>query len=1084
MLDDIVRKNLGRYSIIKKLGGGGMGAVFKGRDVTLNRDVAIKVMHPHIASRPNFRERFLQEARVAAHLDHPSIVQVYDFGQDNNLLYIVMKFIAGPNLEGMLRDMRAQKKWIDLSEAVELVRQVSLALNYAHEQDVLHRDIKPANIMIEPVRSGKLAYRPVLTDLGLAKLTQGGVVTEDGVSMGTPTYMSPEQALGKETDRRSDVYSLGVLLFELATGRPPFPIKSLTEAIRYHTQEQPPSPRSIRPDIPESLEQVILKAMAKNPDDRYPTAEAFAEALESTFENFTQAKTGPTEMAGGESLITQYQKSIVDERGQSLMDEFAQPSSFSQDRIQVLGPDKRTTSAPVKHPSMTIGRSAENDLVLNDNKVSRQHARVEYDNGTYKVTDLNSSNGTFLANTRLLPGVSEAWMPNQALRLGDHWLRIVRAQTESTIGGGMPRQTYTSDQFQVSMGSQVGIFLEDKQLSVEPGGTLTTPVVVLNQSNLVDHFRVHLEGVPERWVKISPEDVPLMPGEQAPVNVTVQPPRSSSSRAGRYPITLKVTSKEFPNQVAEEQATLTLGVYSQFTSEMQPQKLRAGQTAQITVTNNGNTHDTYTLTHSDRGEELAFTPPKSQLRVPEGKSAAAQFKVQSRQRRLIGGEKTYAFTSQVTAAGGETKMHSGEVAARAILPPWIIPAVLALFACLAISGVLIYSGITNRTKNAQATADAQKTAIAMNVLNANQTQTAAALAITNDSQSTSQAATATNQVGAQQTEQAAQATQQAATQTAGAQTQTVQDIALAQTQTAQAATQTAQANDATQQAAQQTAAAQTQIAQAQTQTAEAQIQTAAAQTQIAQAQTETAQAIIALTQTAEASKPKVAYIYSDDSGTANQFKDLFENNGYRVDLVHQNDVMGVDFSNYRFVLIGHETGRRSDWKNNPWGDSAEQQAQHIFASGKPVIGLGFGGSLYFQAVGLYINWGQSAINLNGSTQAIPDNTNDNLWKSPNSVSISGGAATLYSGNSGYVEVYIPDPVNGVDTLARPPGDSKYAVIALEKSKYMLWGFEGGPNAMTSNGKAAMINAARRILPIFIFPKITVIPLPTSIIIQP
>lgn len=1125
MLDELVRKNLGRYTIIKKLGGGGMGAVFKGRDETLNRDVAIKVMHPHIASLPNFRERFLQEARVAAHLDHPSIVQVYDFGQDKNLLYIVMKFIPGPNLEGMLRDMLAQKKWVALPEAVELVRQVSLALDYAHDQGVLHRDIKPANIMIEPVRSGKLSYRPVLTDLGLAKLTEGGLVTEDGVSMGTPAYMSPEQALGKETDRRSDVYSLGVLLYELATGRLPFPIKSLTEAIRYHTTEQPPSPCSIRSDIPASLEQVILKAMAKKPEDRYATAGAFAESLEKTSDEVTQVKAAPTEMGQAESLITNYQKSIVDERGPSLMEEFAQPSSLSQDRIQILDPDKKTISAPVKRPSMTIGRSADNELVLNDSKVSRQHARIEYDNGVYKVTDLNSSNGTYLGNSRLLPGVPEVWLPNQALRLGDHWLRIVRAQTDGTVGDPSPLKTYTADKFQTSTGNQVGIFLEEKNLAVEPGSTLTIPVMVLNQSNLVDRFRVQVEGVSERWVKVAPDEVRLMPGEQAPVNVIIQPPRNSSSRAGRYPIVLKVTSREFPNQVAEERATLSLGAYSQFTSEMQPEKLRAGQIARITVTNTGNTQDTYTVNHNDRGEELVFRPPQSQLRVPEGKTVVAEFKAQPRQRRFIGGEKTYAFTSQVASAEGETKTHSGELSDRAILPPWVIPAFLILFACLVGSALLVYRGYAGQAKSAQATADARATAIAAGVLNLGMTQTAAASAIANANQATRQAATATaswmlldddkdgltNQQelelgtlpnlfdtdhdglsdgdevargtnplkddtdgdGIKDGDEVSRGLNPSSPDTDGDGIPDSQDQAPLQTSTP-----TVDSNATAQAIAQSTAQAEQTMQAADL----ALTQTAAA----AQAATQTALAAIAATQTAEASLPKAAYVYSDDGDTANQFKSLFENNGYRVDLVRQSDVMGVDFSKYKVVIIGHETGRMSDWRDNPWGDNAEQQAQHIFSSGKPVIGLGFGGSLFFQAVGLYINWGQSAINSSGSAQAFPDNSSDDLWKSPNAVTVNGGAATLYKSNSGYVGVFIPNPVDGVEVLARPQAGSQYAVIALEKQKYLLWGFEGGPNLMTADGKAAIINAARRNQGGFAFPGniLPIHPILTPIIIKP
>ncbi len=243
---------LDRYEILELLGEGGMGAVYKARDVTLQRDVAIKVLHPHIARQADFKARFLQEARTAAKLDHPGIVQVYDFNQTQDRLYIVMKLIPGANLRQMLEDLKAAGKWVPLDEAVQLVRQISLALDYAHRRGVLHRDIKPNNIMIEPEPGNGLAYRPVITDLGLAKLAEGGIETRQGSSMGTPAYMSPEQALGQKTDARSDVYALGILLYELSVGRVPFPAKTITEAIRYHTSEKPPSPLSIRPGLPQA----------------------------------------------------------------------------------------------------------------------------------------------------------------------------------------------------------------------------------------------------------------------------------------------------------------------------------------------------------------------------------------------------------------------------------------------------------------------------------------------------------------------------------------------------------------------------------------------------------------------------------------------------------------------------------------------------------------------------------------------------------------------------------------------------------------------------------------------------------------
>ena len=200
------------------------------------------------ARKPEFQQRFLNEAQATAQLDHPGIVKVYDYRQDGDYLYIVMEFIAGGNLSEMLQDLRAKQQWIGLREAMELVRQVGLALDYAHRKGVLHRDIKPANIMVKPEPAGELPYQPVITDLGLARLGEGLGLSQTGVSMGTPAYMSPEQALGKPTDARSDVYSLGILLYELAVGQLPFKANTISDAIALHSKQPPPPPRSLRPD--------------------------------------------------------------------------------------------------------------------------------------------------------------------------------------------------------------------------------------------------------------------------------------------------------------------------------------------------------------------------------------------------------------------------------------------------------------------------------------------------------------------------------------------------------------------------------------------------------------------------------------------------------------------------------------------------------------------------------------------------------------------------------------------------------------------------------------------------------------------
>lgn len=400
-MEQLIGQTLNRYKILSLLGEGGMGAVFKARDVTLQRDIALKVMHPHLSRQSNFRQRFLQEARAAAQLDHPGIVQVHDFGQEKSLLYIVMEFIPGANLRQMLREIKGQGKWILLEETIQIIRLVSLALDYAHRQGVLHRDIKPDNIMMKPEAGDELPYRPVLTDLGLARLLHGQRITQEGTSMGTPAYMSPEQALGQPTDARSDVYSLGILFYELATGQLPFPIKSLADAIHYHTEERPPPPHSVRPDLPANLSVAILKALEKNPEDRFPDAAALAETLEAVTLDVTEVAppTAVETTSGPEavSLFTQYQQSLLKPRGQSIMEEFPEaPPGLSQDRIQVLSQDKTTLTITISSSSMTIGRVDDNDIMLDDPKASRHHTRIEFDGTTYRVVDLDSTNGTFL----------------------------------------------------------------------------------------------------------------------------------------------------------------------------------------------------------------------------------------------------------------------------------------------------------------------------------------------------------------------------------------------------------------------------------------------------------------------------------------------------------------------------------------------------------------------------------------------------------------------------------------------------------------------------------------------------------------
>jgi len=263
-----------RYTLESEIARGGMGTVFKAHDEVLARRVAVKVLHENLSRDDAFLERFRREALAAARLTHLNIVAIYDTGSDEGpdgveRHFIVMEYCG----RGTLAELLASGP-LDPSRVAVIGRIVCEALSYAHGHGIVHRDIKPANILITEDGTLKVA------DFGIAKAAfAGGDLTTTGAVLGTVTYISPEQAKGLEPDARSDLYSIGVVLYELLTGRPPFAGDNQVATAMQHLREDPPPPRSIRGGVPRGLESVILTALAKDPDERFPTALAMAKAL-------------------------------------------------------------------------------------------------------------------------------------------------------------------------------------------------------------------------------------------------------------------------------------------------------------------------------------------------------------------------------------------------------------------------------------------------------------------------------------------------------------------------------------------------------------------------------------------------------------------------------------------------------------------------------------------------------------------------------------------------------------------------------------------------------------------------------------
>jgi serine/threonine protein kinase len=268
MADTTILNN--RYRLEERLGSGGMAMVYRARDLTLERTVAVKLLRKNLSENSEFRSRFHQEAKAAANLSHPNIVTVHDFGIYASQLFIVMEYVPGSDLKTLLQ----QRRPFELVEAIDLIAQACAGLGYAHRAGLVHCDVKPQNMLVTPDRRLKVV------DFGIARLLASISPGERSeVVWGSPQYFSPEQAAGSAPSPASDVYSLGVILYEMLAGRLPFVASTPQELARQHREALPPSPRRYNPAIPIPLEQIMLKVLAKEPSARYRTADQLGRVL-------------------------------------------------------------------------------------------------------------------------------------------------------------------------------------------------------------------------------------------------------------------------------------------------------------------------------------------------------------------------------------------------------------------------------------------------------------------------------------------------------------------------------------------------------------------------------------------------------------------------------------------------------------------------------------------------------------------------------------------------------------------------------------------------------------------------------------
>ena len=435
----LVGKSLGQFQIVEQIGAGGMAMVFKAYQPTLDRHVAIKVLPTLYARDPIFVKRFEREARSVARLAHPNIVRIHDFGEQDNITYIVMEYVDGGTLKDRL------KRPLPVTEAADFIIQAAEGLECAHRNGIIHRDVKPANILLR--KDGYL----LLSDFGIAKILEGTTnLTRAGTGIGTPQYMSPEQGTGQMVDRRSDIYSLGIVLFHCLTGHVPFTADSPLSITLKHMNEPLPISRLAAENIPRPIIQVVQKMTAKQQQDRYQTTEEVVEALTRALaaSNLSLSRVyrgglaplplvAPTPrgnsaepMSNGNPATGNPQASSDRQAavpltcfrctatnpstrlfcttcGDDLSNRRAQSDTYLINgrpvlaRLTIHSGTMKGRSYRFHQDMTTIGRINGNDLVISGRTVSRRHARLWFADGNWYLEDVGSANGTLVNNVRI-----------------------------------------------------------------------------------------------------------------------------------------------------------------------------------------------------------------------------------------------------------------------------------------------------------------------------------------------------------------------------------------------------------------------------------------------------------------------------------------------------------------------------------------------------------------------------------------------------------------------------------------------------------------------------------------------------------
>ena len=675
-MTDLIGRHIKQYRLDALLGDGGMGTVYKAYDTNLNRTVALKLMHAHFARQPEFRARLTQEARTAAQLEHPSIVHIYDFGDAAEGLYISMEHIVGGNLRSHIQRLTRLQKFLPLTQALQIGAQIAEALGYAHQRGVIHRDVKPGNIILKPLthpeQEGEQPFRAVLTDFGLVKLAEGTIMTESGLTMGTPLYMSPEQCQGEKLDGRSDLYALGAVLYELITNHPPFQFKSLAEALTAHIRGDMPQPASEwRPDVPPLVDALLERLLSKNPEARFEDGEQTANVLRSAVFSLSGMPTRIMKRtAAQDTLIAQ----AVNEA----------PAGY---HLLIESAHSTANYMPLDKPVLEVGRAAENDMVLPAEGVSRQHLRLLATRAGWAIVDLGGVNGTFLDGHRVRPNELTLWAVGGVLQVGPYVITLQRdykpdteretkevpSPVASTRFANEPPPPQVAEQptvppLKVEVPEPLALFLTRERLTAEPGQPLEVVTEVLNRTSAEDRVRLRVDGLPPEWVVLPESFISVPAGGRVEIKFKVTAPRHPNTPVGRQRFRVVLISQNDEDLDEAVNASLLLSGYTDLAVSLEQKEVTLPDVVTVVIRNQGNIPNKFTVQLDDPAGQVRFGNPPPEVLLAANQTAQIELDLKPAKWQILGSQLLHDYELRVVPETGSPKRLSGQAAIKPLLP--------------------------------------------------------------------------------------------------------------------------------------------------------------------------------------------------------------------------------------------------------------------------------------------------------------------------------------------------------------------------------------------------------------------------------